>query len=685
MSGYYAGALFSSSSGTTVSYSYYDTDTTGQTSDAARTTVLGSINGYNPATGSIGLTTAQLQGGTYSLAALFNGSRSSSQNGTNAWGGGSNGLYPYLKSFFPNGVQAVSGTVFSDAGVTPLASGANGAVPVTVVGVNTVLGTATTGANGYYYVFGQPGTIANGASLVAYTAVNATTGATNAARIASSTYAAGTPAQSGVDVYEPITLLTGATNAATLSASGYNPNTTPTVPNRHVFASLPHRRDPDAGGDERCRFHDRPDARPQHAFDCADDGCQRTADGGGADHRGKRRHARPQRGRRARHRRQHHGAGPRRGGLDRADGHRSRSWAATPPSACSTCPSRKARASASRARTARRVRRSGRLRSTGRLTRSLNALATANATGPDTGPNDVAGIDANSAAGGDGGHYALATNLDGTGTTFGSPLVNGTLSGTFEGLGHTISNLTIADGNDTNVGFIGQNSGTVHDIGLVGGSVSGGNTVGFLVGLNTGIVAASYETGAVNGGNGSYAGGLVGSNGYNDYYGIYGGTIIQSYATGAVTNAFSVGGLVGHNDFNGTIMQAYATGAVSSPSGGEEGGLVGENFGQASDSITQVYATGAVSGYPATGGLVGYSAGFVQNAYWDTLTTGPEQRLRPLWGNSQAAPSPVTPPRSCRARPRSRARSRKAMRSISRPRRPSGPPSAAARTASIPI
>ena len=70
-------------------------------------------------------------------------------NGT-IWAGGANGLYPFLKSFYPNGVQAVSGLAYKDAGVTLAASGPNGAVPVTVLAGGQTRGTAFTGANGYY-------------------------------------------------------------------------------------------------------------------------------------------------------------------------------------------------------------------------------------------------------------------------------------------------------------------------------------------------------------------------------------------------------------------------------------------------------------------------------------------------------------------------------------------------------
>ena len=91
------------------------------------------------------------------------------------------GLYPYLTTFFPNGVQAVSGFAYKDAGVTPLASGLSGAATVSADANGATLGSATTGANGYYYIFAPAGSMSAGANVVAYTQANGVTGATNAA------------------------------------------------------------------------------------------------------------------------------------------------------------------------------------------------------------------------------------------------------------------------------------------------------------------------------------------------------------------------------------------------------------------------------------------------------------------------------------------------------------------------
>jgi hypothetical protein len=116
-----------------------------------------------------GLTTTQLQNGS-SASGLGNAFTLTS------------GLYPYLTSLFPSGVQAISGYAYKADGTTVLASGSSGAGVVYVrLGDGSVI-TTTTGANGYYYIAVASGSIsASGTGVLAYTVANASTGAANAA------------------------------------------------------------------------------------------------------------------------------------------------------------------------------------------------------------------------------------------------------------------------------------------------------------------------------------------------------------------------------------------------------------------------------------------------------------------------------------------------------------------------
>ena len=257
--------------------------------------------------------------------------------------------------------------------------------------------------------------------------------------------------------------------------------------------------------------------------------------------------------------------------------------------------------------------------------------------------------------------YTLAKNIDAaatgtandvwSGSTFipvgiapGSMFTPGTpFSGTFDGYGHTISNLRINLPTTADVGlFSTTGSGSVvRNVGLTGGSVTGGNYTGALIGRNYGSVShaysnlnvtgntrtggllgrndqgtvdSSYATGAVHGNN-SVVGGLVG-------YGA-GGTVSNSYATGAVSGAFSfVGGLLGSQS-NGVITNSYATGSVSGSD--YTGGLVGFVYNSV---VSNTYATGALSNSGGRfGGLIGQDYGpgsHISNSYWnvDAITAG---------------------------------------------------------------
>ncbi|MDD2775950.1 MAG: GLUG motif-containing protein [Gallionella sp.] len=184
-----------------------------------------------------------------------------------------------------------------------------------------------------------------------------------------------------------------------------------------------------------------------------------------------------------------------------------------------------------------------------------------------------------------------------------TPISNGAtqFTGTFNGLGHTISNLVINRPTTDYVGLFGSvgTGSVISNVGLVGNSVSGSFRVGGLAGWNFGSITGSYATGSVSG-LGSFIGGLVGFNS---------GTVSNSYATGNVSGSSSVGGLVGNN--SNIVSNSYATGNVSGSS--SVGGLVGNN----SNIVSNSYATGSVSGTDSFGGLVGRnnSYGTISNSY----------------------------------------------------------------------
>ncbi len=194
-------------------------------------------------------------------------------------------------------------------------------------------------------------------------------------------------------------------------------------------------------------------------------------------------------------------------------------------------------------------------------------------------------------------------------------------SATFDGNGHTVSNLYIdrAIGSDrsSGVGLFGVagESSVIRGIGLVNAEVHGYYQVGGLVGKHSGTISDSYATGNVTGSDDD-VGGLVGENN---------GQVSDSYAAGTVSGVADVGGLVGEN--NGQVSDSYATGGVTG-SGNNVGGLVGRSAGPISDS----YATGTVSGGADVGGLVGENSGQVSASYATGSVTGSDGSVGGLVG-----------------------------------------------------
>ncbi|MCK9917106.1 filamentous hemagglutinin N-terminal domain-containing protein [Microbacteriaceae bacterium K1510] len=218
--------------------------------------------------------------------------------------------------------------------------------------------------------------------------------------------------------------------------------------------------------------------------------------------------------------------------------------------------------------------------------------------------------------------YALAQNLDAATDASMSYNVSGpvimALTGNLAGLGHTISGLRLTEdpslGSPTSlIGYFGTLDGVtavptaqVRDIGLINTTIvaPGGNS-GALVGWNYGIVSNAYAAGvSVSGG--ATLGGLVGE---NESVGV----VSNSYTSAAnISGSLIVGGLVGGN--KGTVKYSYTTNATVAGTGVDTGGAVGFNYTGA--TIDGSYATNVlVSGPTSVGGLVGASFGTISNSY----------------------------------------------------------------------
>ena len=215
-----------------------------------------------------------------------------------------------------------------------------------------------------------------------------------------------------------------------------------------------------------------------------------------------------------------------------------------------------------------------------------------------------------------GGNYALGANIAasttntwnaGAGfTPVGTSVSN--FTGIFDGLGHTVTGLTISRAGTDYQGLFGYTTGTLRNVGLVNSSISGLNGVGALAGLSGGAILYSYaDGGSVTGANNA-VGGLAGGGA---------GSISYSYANVSVSGGnTATGGLAG---VAGVVSNSYATGSVHGVTDS-----VGGLLGQANGNISNSYATGAVSGSAShIGGLVGQVGAITtSNSYWNKASTG---------------------------------------------------------------
>jgi hypothetical protein len=233
-------------------------------------------------------------------------------------------------------------------------------------------------------------------------------------------------------------------------------------------------------------------------------------------------------------------------------------------------------------------------------------------------------------------HYRLIADIDLAGYDW-EPIGNNSsvFSGTFDGDGHKILDMTIHWSGQQSVGLFGYAgpSAVIRNVGLENANVTGYFNTGGLVGYLRGDIMNSFVEGNVHGY--QFVGGLAG---YNF------GRISDSYAEVAVTaSSEGAGGLAGYNV--ATITDSYAAGTVSSTND-NAGGLVGLNYGtirnsfatvnvtardrvgglagSSSQSIERSFATGSVSGRDWVGGLVGHlnTLGSITDAYAAGAVTG---------------------------------------------------------------
>ena len=239
-------------------------------------------------------------------------------------------------------------------------------------------------------------------------------------------------------------------------------------------------------------------------------------------------------------------------------------------------------------------------------------------------------------------NYGVVLGCTQSGTVTGTGTAGGIVCRNM-GLVRNCTNTGAVTGSTTG-GIAAENQGEVASCGNTG-AVSGTNSVGGIVGMNSGTVDASVNAADVTAAN-THVGGVVGNHiggeitgsgnrgavtGGSDYIGgvagvCSGASITRSFNTGAVTGSAdksdAVGGVVGAIDGTNTAASAvtscYNTGAVTGRSWvGGLAGLFGYQKTPQAVSFSNSYSTGAVTGSSLVGAVIGsMSKGTVTGSYY---------------------------------------------------------------------
>ena len=234
---------------------------------------------------------------------------------------------------------------------------------------------------------------------------------------------------------------------------------------------------------------------------------------------------------------------------------------------------------------------------------------------------------------------------------------NKPFAGIFEGNNKTISNININKSGEENIGLFSYNLGTIRDLKIEGGSITGLSRVGGIVSINKGTIENCHNninTMTITSTSGG--GGIVASNrGGTIIYcsnksniiasqagyvgGIAGGVqknseISNCFNIGNIEGGYNVGGIAGSTEENTQIKCCYNAGNIVGTDVRENegntntGGIVGLFRG----NINSCYNAGTINGISSIGGIVGqtgvstdtndieisncYNVGKVENQGW---------------------------------------------------------------------
>ncbi len=189
--------------------------------------------------------------------------------------------------------------------------------------------------------------------------------------------------------------------------------------------------------------------------------------------------------------------------------------------------------------------------------------------------------------------------------------VTDSFTGTFDGQGHTISNLHINTSNAFYGLFFCVYGGTVKNLNVNGDVSTTGNTAGGIVGkLQGGTIENCSFSGSVNA-KGNYVGGIVGNIVTNSKIA---STVKGCCNTGEITGKYA-GGILGYTTAKATITDCYNTGTINGTT--RSAGISGQ---QTTGTISYCYNIGN-----SASGICGFSNAVITNCYYlndETTTPG---------------------------------------------------------------
>ena len=176
------------------------------------------------------------------------------------------------------------------------------------------------------------------------------------------------------------------------------------------------------------------------------------------------------------------------------------------------------------------------------------------------------------------GNYVLMNDIDFNGAEI-EPIGDKTtpFKGKFSGNGHTIRNFKI-NTSEKYVGLFGVNNGTIMNLAVEGGNVTGGSDVGGICGENYGTIYCCSFDGTVSGNN--FVGGICGMNDK---------TISNCFNSGKITGAGNTGGICGRH-YAGSIEYCISVGTIErTGSNSYYGGVAGSKTSPSLSTIGYCY------------------------------------------------------------------------------------------------